>query len=155
MKQLVVESITQEIALIRHFREHLAVLSDEKALDLLALASLKTINNADARSVLKVGRAGAWLWLSKLSKLGLLEKRGQSYRASPYFEKLVSTTSLTFQSVLTGKPPKTQGSGWAEALRLASEGVKMAYNRGTIDQRELDTKTRMLKELEAELVQQQ
>ena len=66
MKQLVVETVTQDIALIRHFREHLGVLSDGKALDLLSLASVSTITNTDARKVLGLGRAGAWLWLSRL-----------------------------------------------------------------------------------------
>jgi hypothetical protein len=154
MKQVVVETVTQDIALIRHFREHLEVLSDQRVLDLLSVASMTRVTNKDARTIFKVGRAGAWVWLSRLTGLGMLEKRGQSYKASPYVEKLISTVSLTFQSVLTGKTPTSiQGPGWAEALRLASEGVKLAYERGKIDQSECNAKTRMLKELEAQLPQ--
>jgi hypothetical protein len=150
MRQLT-ETVTQDIALIRHFREHLAMLSDQRVLDLLSLASVTQVTNKDVRAVFKVGRAGAWVWLSRLTRLGMLEKRGQSYRASPYSEKLISTTSLTFQSVLTGRTPRPQGQNWTEALRLASEGVRMSYERGKIDQAEYAAKGRMLKELEESL----
>jgi hypothetical protein len=152
MKQLVTETVTQDIALIRHFREHLALLSDERVLDLLTLASLSAVTNREARSAFKVGRAGAWVWLSRLTRVGMLEKRGQSYKASPYAEKLFGTVSLTFQSLLTGKTPKLQGQNWSDALRLASDGLRMSYERGKIDQAEYARQGRMLKELEAELV---
>ena len=44
-----------------------------------------------------------------------------------------------------------QAQAWAEALRLASDGVRMSYERGKIDQAEYARQGRMLKELEAEL----
>ena len=129
MKQAI-ETVTQDIALIRHFREHLAVLSDQRALDLLSLASVTQVTNRDARDVLKLRRAGAWVWLSKLTALGMLEKRGQSYRASPYTENLISATSLVFRSVVNGKTPRFNAPAWSEVLRLASDGVRTSYERG-------------------------
>jgi hypothetical protein len=150
MKQ-VIETVTQDIALIRHFREHLAVLSDQRALDLLSLASVTQVTNKDVRDALKLRRAGAWVWLSKLTALGMLEKRGQSYRASPYTTNLISATSLVFRSVLNGKTPQLNTHAWSEALRLASDGVQMLYARGRIDQAEFTRQSRMLKELEAQL----
>ncbi len=146
-----VRSVTQDIALVKHFREHLAALSDPRTLDLLALASVKPITNAEARQILKLGRNRAWVNLSDLVKLTLLEKRGHAYRASPYAEHLVAALSLTFQSVLAGKMPNIQGPGWAEVLRLASDGVRMSYERGKIDQSEFARRDRMLKEMEAQL----
>ena len=82
MKQAI-ETVTQDIALIRHFREHLGVLSDRRALDLLSLASVTTSHQQGREGGAQARRAGAWVWLSRLTKLGMLEKRGQSYRASP------------------------------------------------------------------------
>ncbi len=146
-----VKSVTQDLALIRHFREHLYALSDEKVIDLLSIATIKPVNNTDARSVFRVGRAGAWFRLSRLVDLGMLEKRGQAYRASQYSEKLIEAISVTFQSVLTGRAPQLQSPGWTEALRLASDGARMSYERGKVDQAEYTRLCRMLKELEAHL----
>jgi hypothetical protein len=146
-----VKSVTQDIALVKHFREHLAALSDPETLDLLALASVKPITNAEARHTLKLGRNRAWAKLSALAKLTLLEKRGQSYRTSPYAENLVGALSLTFQSVLAGKMPNVQGPGWARVLRLASDGLRLAYDRGKMEQDEYLQHERFLKEMEAQL----
>ena len=146
-----VKSVTQDIALVKHFREHLAALSDPEILDLLALASVKPITNAEARQILKLGRNRAWVNLSGLVRLTLLEKRGHSYRASPYAEHLVAALSLTFQSVLAGKMPNIQGPGWAEVLRLASDGVEMSFAKGRIQQSEHVQLEKFLKEMEAQL----
>jgi hypothetical protein len=48
------ETMSQDIALIKHFRAHLAALSDPRVLDLLSLAATEPITNTEARSVLKV-----------------------------------------------------------------------------------------------------
>jgi hypothetical protein len=146
-----VKSVTQDIALIRHFKEHLYALSDQRVLDLLSLASVKPVSNAEVRPIFKVGRAGAWFWLSRLVTLGMLEKRGQAYKATRYTENLIEAVSITFQNVLSGKVPTVQGPGWAEALRLANDGIKMSYERGRIDQAEYARQGKMLKELEAQL----
>lgn len=146
-----VKSVTQDIALVKHFREHLAALSDPGLLDLLAIASVEPINNGDARRILKLGRNRAWAKLSALVKLNFLEKRGQAYRASPYAENLVGAISITFQSVLAGKMPTIQGPGWAEVLRLASEGVQMSFDRGKTLQSEYSRQQKLLKEMKAQL----
>jgi len=146
-----VKSVTQDIALIAHFREHLEAISVQENLDILAIASVKPISNAEARRVLKLGRNRAWARLSDMVRLTLLEKRGHTYRASPYAENLVGALSLTFQSVLAGKLPQIQGPGWADVLKMASEGMTMAYERGKIDRAEFTRRDRMLKELEAQL----
>jgi hypothetical protein len=146
-----VKSVTQDIALVKHFREHLAALSDPRLLDLLALASLEPITNEDARRMLKLGRNRAWANLSDLVKLSLLEKRGHAYRASPYAENLVGALSLTFQSVLAGKMPNIRGQGWAEVLRLAFDGVETSYMKGKTQQGEYQQQMKLLKEMEAQL----
>jgi len=146
-----VRSVTQDVALIRHLKEHLYALSDQRVLDLLSLATVKPVTNADARPIFGLGRAGTWSWLSRLVNLGMLEKRGQAYKASPYSENLIEAVSITFQNVLSGKVPTVRGQAWTEALKLASEGAETEFQRGKTDQTEHARQVRMLKELEAQL----
>jgi hypothetical protein len=143
--------MTQDIALIKHFREHLAVLSDPRALDLLSLAATEPITNTEARSVLKVGRNVAWIYLSRLVQLGMLEKRGQVYRASNYAADLLYATSLTFRSVLNGKVPEVDQGKLPNLLALARQGLEILYERGKIDQEEYAKQLRFLKEAERDV----
>ena len=144
-----VDSVTEDLALIGYFRDQLAALSESKVRDLLALAASTNISNKDARSVLKVGRVGTWYWLDKLTKLTMLEKRGQYYRASRYTSELVHALSLTFRSVLNGKLPNVEDSeAFSKVISLAFQGLESLYDTGKIDPEEYKRTKNMLKDLE-------
>ena len=138
--------MSQDIALVKHFRDHLAALSDQRVLDLLSLAAAEPITNTEARSVLKVERNVAWIYLSRLVQLGMLDKRGQVYRASDYAADLLSATSLTFRSVLNGKVPEVDPGRLPNLLALARQGADLLYERGKIDQDEYDKQLKFLRE---------
>ncbi len=120
-------------------------------LDLLSLANTTPITNADARELLKLRRSHAWDCLSRLVELGLLEKRGHAYRASPYAKALVQALFLTFRSIVSGKPPQVENPAWVSVIQIATDGLESLYSRGRIDQSEYAAKSRLLKDLEAEL----
>ena len=145
------ETMSQDIALVKHFRAHLAALSDPRVLDLLSLAAAEPITNTEARSVLKVERNVAWIYLSRLVQLGMLEKRGQVYRASDYAADVVYATSLTFRSVLNGKVPEVDPGKLPNLLALARQGAEVLYERGKIDQEEYSKQLRFLKEAERDV----
>ena len=142
------ETLTQDIALVKHFRDHIAAISDLENLDLLSLAATKPITNAQARAVFKSGRNGAWLRLSNLVRLGMLEKRGQFYRASPYASSLLYATSLTFRSVLNDIVPSVAPGVLPRLLEIAREGLEFLYARGKIEQHEYAERLRFLREVE-------
>ena len=127
---------------VRHFRPHLEAISDAKALDLLYLAQVnETITNADVRSALHTKRGGAWVWLARPTELGLLEKRGHTYRASDYSRELVACVSQVFRGAVRGEFPESFGNGTArsippELFTIAAEGVEALYERGRITQEE-------------------
>jgi hypothetical protein len=146
-----IDSLTQDIALVKHFRDHISALSDPRILDLLSVASARPVNNADARAILKLGRTGAWFWLDRLNKLSMLDKKTtQLYRTSAYSSDLVYALSLTLRSVLNGRIPKVEDNheAFLEILRLASDGLEILYERGRIEQDEYDKKRRTLKTFE-------
>jgi len=143
--------VSQDIALVKHFRDHLAALSDQRVLDLLSLAAAEPITNTEARSVLKVERNVAWIYLSRLVQLGMLDKRGQVYRASDYAADLLSATSLTFRSVLNGKVPEVDPGRLPNLLALARQGADLLYERGKIDQEEYTKQLKFLKEAERDV----
>lgn len=138
-------SFNQSIIVLKHFREHFAMLSEPRVLELLSLANTMPITNEDARAVLKVGRNGAYYWLGILTRLTMLEKRGQTYQASPYSKSLVAAASLTFRSLVMGKMPQAAASApvngenvsaWSAVLQTAADGRELLYSRGRIDQSE-------------------
>ncbi len=132
-------------------RDHLAVLSDGSLLDLISLANTAPITNSDARELLKLTRNGAWRWLSKLVELGLLEKRGQAYRTSPYAKSLVKALSITYRSIVSGRPPQTENPAWLSLLKMAREGLEVLHARGRIERPDYDAKVKLLEKIEAEM----
>ena len=151
---------SQSILVLKHFREHLAILSDSRLLELLSLANTIPITNADARTVLKVGRNGAYSWLGILTRLTMLEKRGQTYRASPYSKSLVAAASLTFRSLVLGKMPHSapassitgdNASAWSTVLQTAGDGLELLYSRGRIDQSERARRQKIIDDVRLEL----
>lgn len=162
----------QSIILIKHFHEHIAILSRPSMLELLALANTMPITNQDVRALLKVTRNGALYWLSQLVALNLLEMRDHHYRPSPYCSALVHALSLTLRSVVSGRAPQVfedvgmikltannrsskRNASWPILLELASQGLENLYARGRIDQSEYDSKSRLLNELSEEQHQKQ
>jgi len=149
----------QSIIVLKHFREHLAVLSEPKLLELLSLANTIPTTNQDARALLKVGRNGAYYWLGILTRLAMIEKRGQTYLASPYSKSLVAAASLTFRSLVQGKMPQTaiapvnrqNLSAWSTVLQTAADGLELLYSRGRIDQSERARRQKIIEDLRLEL----
>ncbi len=86
-------NLSNDILIVKHFREHLRAIAVWKALDHLYLADVQPITNRDAVKVLGLTSKGAWRWLSRLRQLGMLEKKGQTYRASPYSKDLLRSVS--------------------------------------------------------------
>jgi hypothetical protein len=137
----------REIALIQHFRDHLAVLSDPVLLDLLCIASVDSITNASARKVLGLRRSQAWTNLSALVKVGMLEKRGQFYRASPYARHLISALYIAFRNVLGGTVPQAEDlEATVKVLKMAADGLESLYDRGRMDPEEYRKNKSLLKE---------
>jgi len=146
------ETVPREIALVRHFREHLAALSDPKVLDLLTVACAVSITNKDVRRVLRLRRGQAWTNLSALVNVGMLEKRGQHYRASPYARHLITALYITFSSVLEGEMPQVRkDDSMAQVLRIASDGLESLYDRGKVDPDEYKRTKSLLKQVAASL----
>jgi hypothetical protein len=146
----------QNILVLKGFLQHLAILSEPRLLELLSLANTMPITNEDARAVLKVGRRGAYYWLSELTRLTMLEKRGQAYRASPYSKDLLAAASITFGSLLMGKMPRTATAvainrenvpAWSTVLQTAADGLELLYSRGRIDQSERARQQKMINDL--------
>jgi hypothetical protein len=139
------ETITQDIALLRHLRSHLAALSDDTSLQLLSLAGSVPITNSEVSSTTGKNRNVTWYQLAKLTKLGMLDKRGNKYRISPYALNLIEAAALTFRAVVNGKMPKVESSdGRQDLLRIASEGTESLYLRGTIDQAEYSRRLKVI-----------
>jgi len=137
----------------------MAVLSEPRLLELLSLANTVPMTNEDARTILKVGRNGAYYWLARLTGLDMLEKRGQAYRASPYSKSLVAAASLTFRSLVEGKMPQTPTSpinrdnlsAWRTVLQTTADGLELLYSRGRIDQSERARRQKIIEDLRLEL----
>ncbi len=146
------ETVPREIALVQHFREHLAALSDPKLLDLLTIACVDSITNKDVRRVLRLRRGQAWTNLSALVNVGMLEKRGQYYRASPYARHLITALYITFSSVLEGKMPEVRkNDSLPQVLRIASDGLESLYDRGRMAPDEYKRSKSLLKQVAASL----
>jgi hypothetical protein len=139
--------------MVKHFRTHLAAISNPKVLDLIYLAGTQSIGNAEARSLLKMKRTAAWAWLARLTQLGLLEKRGNTYRATEYALTLMASMSLSFRSIATGTPQNFHRDthSWRDVLKLASEGLELLYARGRMDQPEYARQQKLIRELETQL----
>jgi hypothetical protein len=149
----------QNVILLKHFRGHLAILSEPRLLELLSLANTTPVTNEDIRTLLKVGRNGAYYWLGKLTRLNMLEKRGQTYRISPYSVSFVAAASLTFRSLVSGKMPRAATAAvignnitaWSTVLQTAAEGLELLYSRGRIEQSERARRQKMIDDLRLDL----
>jgi hypothetical protein len=142
-------SLSNDILIVKHFREHLRALAVWKALDLLYLADVQPITNRDAK-VLGLTSKGAWRWLSRLRQLQMLEKRGQSYRASPYSKELLRSVSALFRGAVAGEFPEDADPRIKDMLRFAREGTESLYDRGKLDQAAYEERLKLIHEIEAD-----
>jgi DNA-binding transcriptional ArsR family regulator len=146
------ETLDQDLALIGHLEAHLAAISDPTSRLLLSLASAVPITNSDVSRAGGKSRNTTWYQLSKLTGLGMLEKRGHHYRTSPYAVNLIQAAATTFRAVVNGKMPQAGGTAeWSTILKIAAEGTESLYVRGTIDQEEYDKRLKMIHDLETAL----
>ncbi len=130
------EDLKQSLQLVRHFRLQFHALSDEATLRLLDVFLGTPFTNSEARALLNVKRQATWARLSELVQLGLIEKRGHTYRVSPFTNQFVSTVADTLGSLLTGGQPSVRDAASADLLRLAGQGIEALYVKGKIQQQE-------------------
>ena len=148
------ESFQQNAVVLRAFREHLKALSKPKCLDLLVLADLRPVTNADVRRTLGLGaRGSAWRRLSSLTTLAMLDKREDGYRLSTYGKELVASIASVFQGAVKGRweLPGADRKASEELLRFAKEGTEALYQRGRIDQAEYEKRKKLISEAGAAL----
>ena len=142
-------NLSNDILIVKHFREHLRAIAVWKALDLLYLADVQPITNRDAAKVLGLTSKGAWRWLSRLRQLGMLEKRGQTYRASDYSKELLRSVSALFRGAVRGEFPEDEDPRVKELARFAREGTESLYERGRLDQAAYEERLKLIKEVES------
>jgi len=154
------EALNQDLALIGHLEAHLAAISDPTSRRLLSLASTVPITNSDVSRAGGKSRNTTWYQLSKLTRLGMLEKRGHQYRVSPYAVNLIQAAAITFRAVVNGKMPEAdrkEGSSAGsmsmlrEVIAIAREGLEAQYERGRLTQEDYDRRLRLIHDLEASL----
>jgi hypothetical protein len=130
------EHLKESFQLVRHFRLQFHALSDEATLRLLETFLGTPFTNGEVRALFGVNRQATWAHLSELVQLGLIEKRGHTYRVSPFTNDFVSTVADTLRSLLTGDQPPVRDAASADLLRLAGQGIEALYVKGKIQQQE-------------------
>ena len=143
------ESISESLQLVRHFRLQFHALSDEATLRLLETFFGTPFTNGEVRALFGVNRQATWTHLSELVQLGLIEKRGHTYRVSTFTNEFVSTVADTLRSLLTGVP-SVRDAASADLLRLAGQGIEALYVKGKIQQQEYFEYMKKLGELKRE-----
>ena len=147
--------MAQDLLVLKAFRAHLKVISQERLLNLLMLADARPIANADVKRILGLkSRVSAWRWLAKLVELNMLEKKGNLYRISPYSSDLIAAISQTFRSAFKGK---MEGFGATESaqqvpqevLGYAMEGTQIMYERGLITESEFENRLKVISKAES------
>ena len=143
------ESVRESLQLVRHFRLQFHALSDEATLRLLETFLGTPFTNGEVRALFGVNRQATWARLSELVQLGLIEKRGHTYRVSSFTNEFVSTVAETLRSLLTGVP-SVRDAASADLLRLAGQGIEALYVKGKIRQQEYFEYMKKLGELKRE-----
>ena len=146
-----VSRLTRDVELLRYFRHQLAVLSDEKVLEIVKTFGLASFTNGRARPLLGITRQGVWLRLSNLVELGLLEKRGNGYKVSQSAGDMISAISAAFRGLLTFKVLEENRPRALEIVGLARQGVELMYAKGMIQPADVSRFQKMLAEIDGEL----
>lgn len=137
------------LELIGHFRGQFRALSDESVLETLKSAGSVPFTNAKLRKIMGMKRGAAWVRLSKLVEVGLIEKRGHTYMISTSTASFVGALSSALTALVTGREVRTGRPVWLRILKLAGEGIEMLYAKGRIQPKEFWEYKAMLKEMEA------
>ena len=143
------EHLKEGLQLVGHFRLQFHALSDEATLRLLETFLGTPFTNGEVRALFGVNRQATWARLSELVQLGLIEKRGHTYRVSSFTNEFVSTVADTLRSLLTGVP-SVRDAPSADLLRLAGQGIEALYVKGKIQQQEYFEYMKKLGELKSE-----
>ena len=123
LKQGSAENLKEGLQLVTHFRLQFRALSDESTLRLLDTFVDEPFANGEVRALFGVKRQASWVRLSELVQLGLIVKRGHTYRISSFTNEFVCRVAETLRGLLTGVKPPVRDAASAEILRLAGEGV--------------------------------
>jgi len=126
----------QGLEVLRHFRNQVALLGDSRTLEVLGFVGPEPFTNGDAREVLAVKRQASWKRLSQMCEAGLIQKRGHSYRITPFTREFVESLSSALASLITGKPPARLDQASLKSLEAALEGLEALYARGRLTQEE-------------------
>jgi len=121
---------------LRHFRRQMALLGDTMTLDLLSSIGNEPFTNRDAREAMSLKRQASWKRLAQLSNLGLVQKRGHSYKVAPFTREFVAAVSFTLGALVMGKPVTQSTQASREALESAIEGLEVLYAKGRLNQDE-------------------
>ncbi len=81
----------------------------------------------------------------------ILEKKGHSYRVSPYAQELARSTALMFKGLLTGRVFADSQSSLKAILSLARECAELKYARGRIDERERSECVQLIEKFEKQM----
>jgi hypothetical protein len=139
------------VELLRLFRGQLRALSDERILEILRAFADGPFVNGEVRVVLGVKRKATWVKLEKLVQLGLVEKRGHTYRISRFTRDFVAKLSHTLESLITGAGLSPTDPRLRDVLNLALTGLETLYARGKLDQNVYFGRQKMLKEMNEQL----
>ena len=144
------EHLKEGLQLVGHFRLQFHALSDESTLRLLDTFVGTPFTNGEVRALFGVNRQATWVRLSELVQLGLVEKRGHTYRVSPFTNEFVCTVADTLRGLLTGVKAPIRDAASADLLRLAGQGIEALYVKGKIQQQEYFEYMKKLGELRRE-----
>jgi hypothetical protein len=146
-----VPGFSRDAELLRYFRSQLAVLSDEKVLEIVKTFGSASFTNRQVRPLLGTTRQGAWLRLSNLVELGILEKRGNGYKVSHTAGDMISAVATAFRSLLTFKVLAENRPRAQELVVLSKQGVELMYAKGMIQPADVSRYQKMLAGIEEEL----
>jgi hypothetical protein len=123
------------LELLAAFREQFEALCDADTLRILGNLCSDRFTNADVRALLSSHRQTSWVKLSRLSRAGIIEKRGHSYRVSSYTKEMVVGLSAALANLVALRE-LSDDPEVSKLFRLASEGIDVLYDRGRLGQEE-------------------
>jgi hypothetical protein len=164
-KAKVTDISSDDLLVIKHFREQLKEISEPAVLDVLFLAHVEPITNEDVRSIFKLGRKGTWKRLARLTTLGFLERKRQEYETTEYSRRLVAATSLLFRNAVRGDlsasfdvggdrnvvADNAITTGLKEILQVARDGNECLHSRGRINDEAHERNRKLIATMETKL----
>ncbi|HEV2121133.1 MAG TPA: hypothetical protein VGS11_13655 [Candidatus Bathyarchaeia archaeon] len=136
------------LGLIASFGMQFEALYDSDNLRILGSLGSELFTNADVQSLLGSHRQTSWVKLSRLTRAGLVEKRGHSYWIPRYAKELVVALSTTLANLVAIRE-LSDDSEASKLFRVASEGIDMLYSKGRLEQGEYERTKELLERLTA------